>query len=177
MPIGPSDASISSVAPGRGHGYPGEMDRGVVVGKRGLRREAIVVLDPTENRERDEPACSRRRLLQLGVRIRDSVDRLRRPGPVVIPDVLPDHAANVVDAEEYEVIQRLLPQRPHEALDIRGSVRRSVRDGQSLDPDDFVQPTIEMATVAALSPVFLNRHVPAELPKMPSLSWTRKRGV
>ena len=76
-----------------------------------LRDEAIVVLDATENGQRDEASRMGRWLPHLRMRVRNPVDRLRWPRAVVVPDVLADHTTDVIDAEEDELIQRLLPQR------------------------------------------------------------------
>ncbi len=46
-------------------------------------------------------------------------------------DVLVDHATDVIDAEEDEVIQRRVVQRPQLALNIRQCVRGSVQDPQT----------------------------------------------
>lgn len=105
-----------------------------------LRGQAVVVLDAAEDGQCHARACLRRWPLQFGVRIWDPVNRLRRPGPVVILNVPRDDVTDVIDAEEDEVIRSLAPQRPHEAFDMRRRIGRSVRGRQSLDSHDFVQP-------------------------------------
>ena len=71
--------------------------RGVISTKmlfdRALRREAIIVLNATEDRKRDEAAGLRRWVLQFRIRVGDPVNRLRRPGAVVAASILPDHSA------------------------------------------------------------------------------------
>ena len=50
--------------------------------------------EPAEDRQGNEPSTRGRRLPQLGLGIRDRVDRLRWPGSVVIADELRDDAAD-----------------------------------------------------------------------------------
>ena len=89
---------------------------------------AVVVQDATEDRQRHESTRRWRRLLQLWIRIRDRVDRLRRPRAIVIANVIGYNTPDVIDAEEQEVIQRFLTKRPDETLDVRGCVGRAVGD-------------------------------------------------
>jgi hypothetical protein len=63
-----------------------------------LRREAVIVLDPAENRKCYGPSRSGQWLLQLGVVVWDPRDRLRRTGPVVTPDVPRIDVTDVIDA-------------------------------------------------------------------------------
>ena len=71
--------------------------------------------------------------------------------------------ANVVDAQEDEVVQRLVSQGPHEPLDVGAGVRRSIGNRQAINSNYFVQPAIEVAAVAAGSSVSLHFHRRAEL--------------
>lgn len=84
------------------------------------------MLNTTEDRESDEPTCLPRRLPQFGIRIWNPVDHLRRPNSIVIGDALGDQPLDVIGAEEYEVVEFLLPQRWHETLNVGRRVRRSV---------------------------------------------------
>ena len=59
------------------------------------------------------------RFLQLWVRIRNPVNRLRWPGTVVILHVLGDDTTDVIDAEEEEVVECFLSKCPDEAFDVR----------------------------------------------------------
>lgn len=56
------------------------------------------------------------------------MDRLRWTRPVVVADVLIDDTADVVDAQEDEMVERLLAQRSHESLDVGGCVGCAVGD-------------------------------------------------
>ena len=56
------------------------------------------------------------------------MNRLRGTSPVVVADVLGDDTADVIGCEEDEIVQGLVPQSLHEALGMRGCIRRAVRD-------------------------------------------------
>ena len=47
------------------------------------------------------------------------MDGLRGTRAIVVANVLVDDAADVIGGQEDEVMQRLCPQRPHEAFDVR----------------------------------------------------------
>lgn len=76
-----------------------------------LRREAVIMLNAAEDGEGHEHACLRRWLPQLWVRVGNPVNRLRWPGCIVILNEFHGCPASVIDAEEDEVVQGLLPQR------------------------------------------------------------------
>lgn len=65
------------------------------------------------------------------------------------------------------MIQRFLPQCPHEPLDVRRRVGGSEWNRQSPNPYDFVQPSVEVAAVGALSRILLYGDPSSELPKDP----------
>lgn len=118
-----------------------------------------------EDRQSEQPPGVRRRLRQLRVRVGDSVDRLGWPRPIVVGDVLLEHVADVVGAEEDEVIERLFPQGPHEPFDMRRGVGRAIGDGQPVDSHDFAQPPVELTTIAVDMAIPLDLYWPSELPE------------
>lgn len=123
------------------------------------------MLNASEDRKRNEVAGRRRRLLQFRIRIGNPVDRLRWSRAVVVGDELKRHAADVVGVEEDEVIERLLPQRPHEPFDMRRGVGRAIGDGQPVDSHDFAQPAVDLTTVAVDMAIPLDLYGPSELPE------------
>lgn len=56
---------------------------------------------------------------------------------------------DVIDADEDELVPRLVPKGPPELLHVRTCVGCSVRDRHPLGPHDLLQPTIEMAAMNA----------------------------
>ena len=84
------------------------------------------MLHATEHRQRDQLAVHGRRLLQLGIRVRDRVQRLRRAPAVVEILVFSTDATDVVHVQEDEVIERLLAQRLVQPLDMRGRMGGAV---------------------------------------------------
>jgi hypothetical protein len=79
---------------------------------------------------------------------------------IVGANVLTRDAADVIDAEEDEVVQGFLPKGTIEPLDVRGSIGCAVRDGESFDAHDLTQP-LEVATIAAYLAISFYRHTPA----------------
>ena len=75
----------------------------------GLGGAAVVVLDAAEDRQSDKLACLGRRLPQLWIRIRDTMQRLRRARSVIVTNVLRYNSADVVDAYEQEMVEHLFP--------------------------------------------------------------------
>ena len=67
--------------------------------------QTIVVLNAAQHGQRNELPLGWRRLPQLGIRVRDSVNRLRRPCSIVVFDERGNDLSNVLDAKEDEVVQ------------------------------------------------------------------------
>jgi len=77
------------------------------------------VLDAAKDGKGHELAEPWGRLLQFRIRVRNPMDSLGWPRPVVVTNVLAEDAANVADAEEDKMVQPFVPQRPDEAFDVR----------------------------------------------------------
>ena len=66
---------------------------------------------------------------------------------------------------EDEMVQSIFPQGAVESLQVCVCIWRAIGNGDALDAQDFVQPAVEVATVAALLAIFLSGESPAVLPK------------
>jgi hypothetical protein len=116
------------------------------------------MLNAAEDGQRHQLPIGRWRLPELGVGIWDPMDGLRRPRAIVVANVLTHNATDVIHAEEDEVVQGFLAQRPVESLDVRRSVGRTVGDGQAFDAHDLTQPLVEVATISASAIATRYRH-------------------
>ena len=86
--------------------------------KVGLCHESIIVLDAAKDGKGHELAEPWRRLHQFRIRLWNSVNGLGWARPIVVTNVLSNDTADMADAEDDEVVQRFLPQRPDEAFDV-----------------------------------------------------------
>lgn len=83
-----------------------------------LRCEPVVVMDAAEDGQGDERALGGWRGPEFRVRRRDRVDRLRRPGAVLVGHVGVHDPPEMRDGEKEEVVEGFLPQCPHEPFDM-----------------------------------------------------------
>ena len=98
------------------------------------------------------------------VRIWDPMDGLRRTPAIVVANVLGSDTADVIDAEEDEVIQHVFAKGPVKSLDLGIGVGCPVRSRQASNIHDVGEPAIEAAAMAFRSGAGLGI---SELPEDP----------
>ena len=86
--------------------------------KVGSCHESTIVLDAAKDGKGHQLAEPWRRLHLFRIRLWNPVDCPGWARPIVITNVLSNDTADVADAEEDEVVQGFLSQRPDEAFDL-----------------------------------------------------------
>ena len=112
---GVGDTAAGHMAAGRDNAVIADLAYRFLTRSRAQRQsgdESIIMLDAAKHGKGHELPVPRERLLQLWIRLWNPMDSLGRTRPIIVTNVLAKDTADVVDAEEDEVVQRFLPQRP-----------------------------------------------------------------
>lgn len=112
-----------------------------------LRCQSIVVLNPSEDGEGDQPSVLRWRLLQLRVRLGYGMCGLRGARAVVEGDEFTRDPSNMIFAQEDEVIEGVLTKCPVETLHVSIRVWCVIGRWQALDLQHLIEPKIEVAAI------------------------------